>query len=105
MEKYDVELLPAAYADLDEIFDYIMVDSTQVAIEMLESIMKSLRRLENFPNSGAPLLDRLMQKFNFKMVVIDPYVAFYRFIDDKFIVYRILHCARNYPHLLKKSMK
>ncbi|MCL5070458.1 MAG: type II toxin-antitoxin system RelE/ParE family toxin [Actinobacteria bacterium] len=105
MGKYDVELLPAAYADLDEIFDYIMVDNPQAATEMLESIMKSLRRLENFLNSGAPLLDRLMQKFNFKMVVIDPYIAFYRFIDDKVIIYRILHCARNYPHLLKESMK
>ncbi|MCL4416904.1 MAG: type II toxin-antitoxin system RelE/ParE family toxin [Actinobacteria bacterium] len=105
MEKYDVELLPAAYADLDEIFDYIMVDSTQVAIEMLDNIMKSLHRLGNFPNSGAPLLDRSMQKFNFKMVVINPYIAFYRFIDDKVIIYRILHCARNYPHLLKESVK
>ena len=105
MEKHDVGLLPAAYADLDEIFDYIMVDSTQVAIEMLESIMKSLRRLENFPNSGAPLLDRLMQKFNFRMVIIDPYIAFYRFIKDKVIIYRILHCARNYSHLLKESIK
>ena len=99
MEKYDVELLPAAYADLDEIFGYIMVDSTQAATEMLDSIMKSLRRLENFPHSGAPLLDHSMQKFNFKIVVIDPYIAFYRFIDDKVIIYRILHCARNYPYL------
>ncbi|MCG2790054.1 MAG: type II toxin-antitoxin system RelE/ParE family toxin [Actinomycetia bacterium] len=105
MEKYDVELLPAAYADLDEIFDYIMVDSTQAASEMLDNIMKFLRRLENFPYSGAPLLDRSMQKFNFRIVIIDPYVAFYRFIDDKVIIYRILHCARNYPHLLKESMK
>ncbi|MBU4292914.1 MAG: type II toxin-antitoxin system RelE/ParE family toxin [Actinobacteria bacterium] len=105
MEKYDVELLPAAYADLDEIFDYIMVDSTQAASEMLDNIMKFLRRLENFPHSGAPLLDRSMQKFNFRIVIIDPYVAFYRFIDDKVIIYRILHCARNYPHLLKESMK
>ena len=105
MEKYDVELLPAAYEDLDEIFYYIMVDSTQAATEMLDSIMKSLRRLEKFPHSGAPLLDRSMQKFNFKIVIIDPYIAFYRFIDDKVIIYRILHCARNYPHLLKESMK
>ena len=105
MEKYDVELLPAAYADLDEIFDYIMVDSIRAATEMLGSIMESLRRLESFPHSGAPLIARSMQKFNFKMVVIDPYIAFYRFLDDKVIIYRILHCARNYPHLLKESMK
>ena len=105
MEKYDVELLPAAYADLDEIFDYIMVDNPQAATEMLDSIMKSLLRLENFPHSGAPLIDRSMQKFNFRIVIIDPYIAFYRFIEDKVIIYRILHCARNYQHLLKESMK
>ena len=105
MEKYDVELLPAAYEDLDEIFDYIMVDNPQAATEMLDSIMKSLRRLENFPHSGAPLIDRSMQKFNFKIVIIDPYMAFYRFIDGKVLIYLILPCARNYPHLLKESME
>jgi len=105
MGKYNVELLSAAYADLDEIFDYIMADNPQAATEMLNNIMKSLRRLENFPHSGAPLLDSAMQKFNFRMVIIDPYIAFYRLIEDKVIIYRILHCARNYPHLLKESMK
>ena len=105
MGKYNVELLPVAYADLDEIFDYIMADNPQAATEMLNNIMKSLRRLKNFPHSGAPLLDSAMQKFNFRMVIIDPYIAFYRLIEDKVIIYRILHCARNYPHLLKESMK
>jgi len=105
MEKYEVELLPAAYTDLDEIFDYIMADNPQAATEMLDNIMRSLRRLENFPYSGAPLLDRTMKKFDFRMVIIDPYIAFYRFIKNKVIIYRILHCARNFPHLLKESMK
>jgi len=105
MEKHDVELLHAAYTDLDEIFDYIVADNPKAASEMLDTIMKSLRRLANFPHSGAPLLDRAMQKFNFRMVIIDPYIAFYRFIKDKVIIYRILHCARNYPHLLKESRK
>ena len=105
MGKHDVELLPVAYTDLDEIFDYIMDDNPQAAAEMLDTIMQSLRRLEKFPHSGAPLLDRAMQKFNFRMVIIDPYIAFYRFIKDKVIIYCILHCARNYQHLLKESMK
>jgi toxin ParE1/3/4 len=104
MEKYKVELLPAAYSDLDEIFDYIMVDSIKAANEMLESIMKSLHRLENFPHSGTPLVDHSMKNFNFKMIIIDPYIAFYRIIVDKVIIYRILHCARKYPHLLKESI-
>jgi len=105
MKKYNVELLPAAYADLDEVFDYIMPESLQAVNETLDNIVSSLRRLEDFPQSGVPLTERSLKKFNFKMVIINPYIAFYRFIDEKVIVYRILHCARNYPHLLKESMR
>ena len=105
MKKYNVELLPAAYADLNEIFDYIISDSRQAADDMLDNIMNSLRQLEDFPLSGVPLTERSMQKFNFKMIIINPYIAFYRFIDGKVLIYRILHCARNYPHLLKEFMK
>ena len=36
MEKYEVELLPAAYADLDEIFDFILADSPPAADRILE---------------------------------------------------------------------
>ncbi len=105
MKKYNVGLLPAAYADLDEIFDYIMPESLQAANDTLDNIISSLRRLEDFPKSGVPLTEMPMKKFNFKMVIINPYIAFYRFIDEKIIIYSILHCARNYPHLLKESMK
>ena len=105
MEKCNVELLPAAYSDLDEICDYIMPDSLHAANETLDNIISSLRRLEDFPQSGVPLTDRSMQKLNFKMVIINPYIALYRFIDGKVIIYHILHCARNYPHLLRESMK
>ncbi|ATW26661.1 type II toxin-antitoxin system RelE/ParE family toxin [Candidatus Formimonas warabiya] len=105
MERYRVELLPAAYLDLDEIFDYIMAENPHAANEILESIMQSLERLENYPHSGAPLLDRSLKKFSFRMVIIDPYIAFYRFIGNQVIVYRILHGARNYSRLLKDMIE
>jgi plasmid stabilization system protein ParE len=105
MQRYKVELLPAAYSDLDEIFDYIMVENPRAAERILESIMKSLQRLESYPHSGAPLLERALKKFNFRMVIVDPYVVFYGFINNNVIIYRILHGARNYSHLLKEMMK
>lgn len=105
MEKCEVELLPAAYSDLDEIFDYIVVDNPQAAEIILDNIMQALRRLEDLPHSGAPLIDRSLEKFNFRMVIVEPYIAFYRFVDNKVYVYRVLHGARNYPHLLKGDMK
>lgn len=105
MEKYNVDLLPAADSDLDEIFDYIMAENPHAADRILESIMQSLQRLESYPQSGPPLLERSLKKYNFRMVIIDPYIAFYRFIDNRVLIYRILHGARNYPHLLKDTMK
>ncbi|AVX19618.1 Plasmid stabilization system protein ParE [Carboxydocella sporoproducens DSM 16521] len=105
MEKYNVELLPAAYTDLDEIFDYIMVDNPSAADSILESIMHALSRLENFPHSGTPLLDPSLKKFNFHMIIVEPYIAFYRVIENKVYVYRVLHGARNYTHLLIKELK
>lgn len=103
MENYEVKLLPVAYTDLDEIFDYIMADNPEAAGRILDRIIGSLRRLENFPQSGAPLLERSLKKFNFRMVPIDPYIVFYRFIDDRVYIYRILHGARDYRLLLKES--
>ncbi len=105
MPQYSVELLPAAYADLDEIFDYIMADNPIAAARMLDNIIHSLRRLEDFPESGSHLLYRPLTKFNFRMVIINPYIAFYRFIDKRIFVYRILHGARNYRRLLKSEME
>ena len=105
MARYEVDLLPAAYSDLDEIFDYILTENPQAAAEMLNRIMVSLRRLENYPNSGAPLFDRSLKKFNFRTVIVAPYIAFYRFLDNKVLVYRILHGARSYSHLLIDMIK
>ncbi len=105
MERYNIELFPSAYSDLDEIFDYIMADNPEAAEMILDRMMQSLRHLENFPHSGAPLLERSLKKFNFRMVNIDPYIAFYRFIDNKVSVYRILHGARHYSNLFKDTIK
>lgn len=105
MARYKVELLPAAYSDLDEIFDYILAENPQAATEMLDRIMNSLRRLQIYPNSGAPLFDRSLKKLNFRTVIITPYIAFYRFLNNKVLVYRILHGARSYTDLLKNAIK
>lgn len=42
MAKYNVELLLAADADLDDIFDYIFLDNPDAASEVLDRIITSL---------------------------------------------------------------
>ncbi|MFT9487056.1 MAG: type II toxin-antitoxin system RelE/ParE family toxin [Tepidibacillus sp.] len=39
------------------------------------------------------------------MIIVDPYIVFYRLIDNKILVYRILHGARNYSQILKNQIE
>jgi len=103
MASYNVELLPAAYEDLEDIFDYILLDNPAAAENMLDKIMTSLRRLEEFPHSGIRIIDDALKHYDFRMLIAGPYVAFYRLIDGTIYVYRILHGARNYIDILKNK--
>ncbi len=100
MENYKIELLPAAYEDLDEIFDYILLDDPTAATDMLNKIMTSLNRLAQFPNSGVKLIETSLKYYDFRMVIIEPYIAFYRIIDNTVYIYRILHGDRDYIRML-----
>ena len=67
---------------------------------MLEKIFTVLRGLESFPSSGTRVIHHSLAHYHFRMVVIEPYIAFYKVVDHVIYVYRILHSARDYIHLL-----
>ena len=104
MGKYKVELLPAAWDDLQEIFDYIFLDNPKVAENVIDTIIKSLRILEDFPNAGSYPSDIELKRHGFKMVVCPPYISFYRVIEDTALVYHIVHGKRSYSNLFKTNM-
>ena len=103
MASYNVELLPAADADLDDIFDYILLDSPNAASEVLERIFTSLSHLEKFPFAGTRLIGASLDHYEFRMIISDPYIAFYRVIENTVFVYRILHGARDFIQILKSG--
>lgn len=101
MEKYKIVFLPEAYKDLDEIFDYILIDSPSNAQIILEKIMSSISNLNSFPFSGKRLIYKPLDYYSFRMILVEPYIVFYRVIDDTIYVYRVLHEARNYIDALE----
>ena len=101
MGKYKVELLPAAWDDLQEIYDYVFLENPQAAEDIIARIIRSLRQLEEFPNSGTYPPNMEFKKYGFRMVICSPYISFYRFINDTIFVYHIVHGARNYGSLFK----
>lgn len=103
MEKYNIEFLPVAYTDLDNIFDYIILDSIKEADLMLERIIKSLDRLKEFPLSGKRLIHKSLNYYNFRIIIVNPYIVFYRFIDNTVYIYRVLHGASDYVKILESG--
>lgn len=106
MKKYKVELLAIARNDLQEIFDYILLEnSKEIAEKILDKIIKSLRKLESFPNSGTRVPDKKLEMLEIRMIVSSPYISFYKVVRDKVLIYHIIHGARKYRDLFKPYMK
>lgn len=96
MKSYKVELSLEANRDLDAIFDYILLHNSQAAYEMLNKIFSSLEQLSHFPELGAEVRRLELSTYQFRMLVIKPYLAFYRIFDNKVYVYRVLHASQDY---------
>ena len=76
MESYKVVLLPAADDDLDDIFNYILLDNPEAALEVLKRVTNALKHLEEFPHAGLKVVEDSLNHFKFRMVITEPYIAF-----------------------------
>jgi addiction module RelE/StbE family toxin len=104
MENYEVRFLLEALEDLEEIVLYIAQDSRQAALHMHDKIIEKANGLSTFPKRGRLVLDKKAAAAGYRMLVIKPYIAFYRVIGKNIFIYRILHGASNYPLLYEKMI-
>ena len=92
-----IEFLPAAIADLQDIFFHIAQDDVEAADRMVDRIHAGVARLLDFPFSGRtyPDLDDM------RGVSITPYIAFYRVTEKGVRILRVLHGARDLDALFE----
>ena len=105
MEVYDVRFLTEALGDLEEIILYIAQDNPQSALRMHDKIVEKAEGLSVFPKRGRLVPDKKMAEAGYRMLVIKPYIAFYRVIKRDIFIYRVLHGATNYPLLYEKMLQ
>lgn len=101
MSKYKIKILQIAREDIGEIFYYIAEESSKSALEMIDKIINQIDTLSELPFIGKIVQDNELAKQEYRMMIIDSYIAFYKVIDDEVVVYRVLHGMRDYPDLLK----
>ena len=103
MKTFKVELLQTASDEIDNLFNYILLDSPQNAKAMADRVFLRLRQLEQFPKSGISINDKVLKKYGFRMLVEEPYIVFYNLDEntDTVFIHRILHGAMDWLTVLK----
>ncbi len=91
-------LSEAAYYDMDSIFSYISQDNKKAAEILRSRLDKAIAQLADFPEKGAVLAeeDAPGAERGYRQIVQNPYIIFYRVLDDKIVIARVLHGRQNW---------
>ncbi len=102
MAEYKVEILLAAWQDIDKIADFHkkMVGAAS-AQRITDKILDTLERLGGFPYMGAQHPDPELARRDFRKVICGNYVCVYKLIGSSVFVYRVVNGKTDYPKLLK----
>jgi antitoxin ParD1/3/4 len=90
-------LHPEAFADLNEIWEYIAADSLDAADRVLDEIYESITSLVRFPHQGHSRADLTSRPLRFQ--IVRDYVIAYAPDVKPLAVVAILHGRRN-PRVL-----
>jgi len=99
---YNIVFSPEAIKDLEETKAYITKElcNEQAAIKTVSKILKNIRMLSQFPESGALLSSIVDFDTNYRFLACGNYVAFYRLEGLQVDIVRILYGRRNFMQIL-----
>lgn len=93
---------PLALNDLKDIKEYISIelDNPKAANRLIEKIIKRYEPLVDHPYVGAELSGMIGINTDFRYLICEKYIIFYK-VDMKYVsVYRIFYGARDYMKVL-----
>lgn len=95
-------ILESAQRELEEIAQlHLNLVGAKSAAKIVNEILDTLQRLEQFPLSGHVPRDRFLRQSGYRMVIAGKYICVYRCVGDEALVYHIAHGARDYPRLFR----
>lgn len=89
---HDLVWRPRAHLDRESIAIYLAVErnAPQAALDAMRRIDEAIDAARRFPDAGGHFRhDNLEHEY--RTVLANPYIVFYRFDDVRLTVYRILH--------------
>lgn len=97
-----ISFTPEALEDMNDIKAYITNElcSEKSAVKTVEKILKNIRRLSDFPESGAPLSSIINIEVPYRFLVCGNHIAFYKIEGDDIHIIRVLYGRRNFMQIL-----
>ena len=103
---YKISFSPEAVDDLKKIKQYIKDElcNEQAAKNTVAKILKKIKLLSDFPESGSSLSAIIGFNTDYRYLVCDNYIAFYRIDNKNVLIVRVLYGRRNYMQILFGDM-
>lgn len=101
MAKYQVFWTKTAAEDLEDIIDYISLDSKIRAKEQYQKIKAAALTLNKFPTKGRivpELKENNIEKY--RELITSPWRLFYRIVQEKVFVLALIDSRRNIEDIL-----
>jgi len=92
--KCAVRYLPAAERDLLSIHDWIATDSPSRALAFVEELDRRIGQLKTYPYLGRIPRYPNLQKFGYRVLVIEAYLVFYIVRGRIVKIHRVIHGSR-----------
>jgi plasmid stabilization system protein ParE len=96
MQEYEIDILPRAKFDLDEIWMTIASVDFDRADRFIAKLENKISKLSKLPEIGSPRFELLS---NMRILVEGNYLIFYAFDGNKVVVMNIVHGARDLSEL------
>lgn len=97
---YKIQILPTAWEDLKRIEDWYLVQfDMETALKVIDHILDTIERLENFPDFGSLTPDEWLNQQGYRMVICGKHVAIYRQIEKTVYIYHIADTRTEYTKL------
>lgn len=99
-----VQILDPAQAELEDIASlYLSLSGPDSASRITNGIYDALEQPARFPLSGPPMRDPELRRLGYRFVVVEKFIAIYRFIENTVVVYHLFDGRSDYPTFFGQS--
>jgi len=93
---------PVARKDLLKIKEYITeeLDNPTAAENVIKKIVESYEKLKDFSLMGVELSSKIDIATDYRFLVSDKYIIFYKIDEEYIYIYRVLYGKRDYARIL-----